>query len=105
MERLDASIFPDPSAPETGVEKPDHVIGLPKSPSLDAALQMHPNLDPSPVKDADHIKFPFLVLEAKSEAKIPGFRAVQTQMFRRKLPSLSKGLLISKRISGERTRN
>jgi hypothetical protein len=40
---------------------------------------MHPDLDSSPVKDAEHIKFPFLILEAKSEVRGPGFRAVETQ--------------------------
>lgn len=40
---------------------------------------MHPDLDSSPVKDAEHIKFPFLILEAKSEIQSPGFGAVEKQ--------------------------
>lgn len=31
------------------------------------------------MKDADHIKFPFLILEAKSEGGCRGFRAVEKQ--------------------------
>ncbi|KAJ5560542.1 hypothetical protein N7513_002941 [Penicillium frequentans] len=75
----DSTILPDPFVPEIGIKKPDYIIGFQSSPLLYAALQMHPDLDSSPVKDANHIKFPFLVLEAKSEVNGPGFGAVEKQ--------------------------
>ena len=33
----------------------------------------------SPVKEAEHILFPFLILEAKSEYQSPGFAAIEKQ--------------------------
>ncbi|KAJ5655918.1 hypothetical protein N7507_007868 [Penicillium longicatenatum] len=59
--------FVDRSAAGIRVQYPDRVIGFNNSPSLAAALQRHPDLSPSPVKDARNILFPFLVLEAKAE--------------------------------------
>ncbi|KAJ5667378.1 hypothetical protein N7507_003242 [Penicillium longicatenatum] len=77
--KLDAAVLPHSSIPEIGTIKPDHIIGFQKSPSLDAALQMHSDLESSPGGNANHIKFPFLVLEAKSETQSCGFRAVEKQ--------------------------
>jgi hypothetical protein len=55
------------------------IIGLQRSPTLSAALQGHSRLVSSPVKDAEHILFPFLILEAKSEIQTPGFTAIEKQ--------------------------
>ncbi|OQE08712.1 hypothetical protein PENFLA_c129G10443 [Penicillium flavigenum] len=69
----------DLSVPEIGTKFPDMIIGLQRSPTLNAALQGHSRLVSSPVKDAEHILFPFLILEAKSEIQTPGFTAIEKQ--------------------------
>ncbi|KAJ5436912.1 Peptidase S58 DmpA/arginine biosynthesis protein ArgJ [Penicillium cf. griseofulvum] len=69
----------DISVPEIRTKYPDRVIGLRRTPILGAALQGHANLVACPVKDADHIMFPFLIIEAKSEIQTSGFTAIEKQ--------------------------
>ncbi|KAJ5159742.1 uncharacterized protein N7482_006746 [Penicillium canariense] len=75
----------DPLVPEIGIKYPDHVIGLQRSTSLNAALQRHPGLVSDPVKDAADI---FL-----------NDRAPDLLLSRRRQLSLSKDSLIFKKLS------
>jgi hypothetical protein len=60
--------------------KPDHVFGLARTPSLDlyARAESLRGLRHSPFSNIDLI-YPFLICEAKSEGRGPGFESIEVQ--------------------------
>jgi hypothetical protein len=60
--------------------KPDRVFGLSRTKSLDcySKADSAKGLRHSPFPDADML-YPFLILEAKSEGRGPGFESIETQ--------------------------
>ena len=60
--------------------KPDRVFGLSRTKSLDyySRADSAEDLRHSPFQDADML-YPFLILEAKSEGRGPGFESIETQ--------------------------
>src|SRR5947199_1152220 len=60
--------------------KPDRVFGLSRTKSLDCYSKVGSvkGLRHSPFPDADML-YPFLILEAKSEGRGPGFESIETQ--------------------------